>query len=109
MKKIIAVFLFGLLCSTSHDVLSQSTFLENKLTQIFNDTGRTGFLLDADFIAHIHVNDTVSTTETSYGLTTQMVLVNSQIVDMIKGKKVFACADMFSAHGKDGVKPQTIS
>jgi hypothetical protein len=76
-------------------------YLENKLTKVFNDTGRTGFLLNADFIAQVHVYDTVSRTYPNI-LAKHLVTVSCQVVDMIKGKKIFDCTNDTLYSAKDG-------
>jgi hypothetical protein len=72
-----------------------------------NDTDRTGFLLNCDFIYDVQVSDTIGTIWDSTFSIHKTVLVKYSILDTIKGKTVPECTDIFLPH-KSGIKPQSI-
>lgn len=62
-----------------------------RLGQIVGDTGRTAALLDADVIADVIVGDTICVKDPTAHIALDGVLVNSTILDEIKGKKIPQC------------------
>ena len=64
---------------------------EKKVAQIAGDSGRTASILTADIIADVMVGDTICVIDPTAYSATNMVLVNSTILDEIKGKHVPLC------------------
>ena len=62
-------------------------------TRVCSDTGRNGFLVSADIIAHVKIMDTVSTFDSTAHVAKHMVLVTAEIQAPIKGKFVPKCAN----------------
>lgn len=65
--------------------------LANQIGNGIGDTGRTGFILASDIIADVTIGDTIVKYNSSDNITPHIVLVNSTILDEIKGQKIPLC------------------
>jgi len=79
---------------------------EEKASHLAADTGRTFSLLTADIIADVIVGDTVCYHDPTAFVAKNMVLVNTTILDEIKGKKITSCPSIYNAR-KKGALPQS--
>ena len=70
---------------------TEAKFLDFSNSDI-GDTGRTHYLLSADIIAHVYVTDTQCFIDPSSRRAPDAVLVNSTIIDTIKGRRVPSCS-----------------
>ena len=82
------------------------TRVQSRFSKLAVDTNRTPFLLNADIIADIKVTDTLQYLVPSDHTTPRSVVVNSEILDGIKGKYVPGCSFIYNAH-KKGASPQS--
>ena len=81
---------------------------EKKLSQACPDTDRTAMLVIPAVIADVMVVDTVGTFDSTASIAKNMVRVDCQLLDTIKGKYVLTCPDIYKA-GKKGASPQSIA
>ena len=63
---------------------------QNQVGSVFKDSGRTGFLLACDLIEDVLIMDTAITTRSNKEIA-HMVLVQSTILDTIKGRVIPGC------------------
>ncbi len=70
-------------------------FFENFVSTSAGDTARTSWLLSADIIADITVSDTLCRFDPTAMSVKDWVLVNSTVLDTIKGKKIPECSGYF--------------
>lgn len=84
------------------------TFIK-KSSHIARDTGRTAFLLQPEIIADVMVKDTFCKTEVDQAGSMNMILVNSTILDEIKGKKVPLCTGYGMKAGNKDKMPAGVS
>jgi hypothetical protein len=81
---------------------------EKQIAQIAGDSGRTSSILTADIIADVMVGDTICLTDPTAYSAKDAVLVNSTILDEIKGKQIPLCVgEGMRAHRKNGATIQS--